>query len=167
VLATQNPIEQEGTYPLPEAPLDRVRFDIRIGYPTKDEEIGVLHATTAIDHTELLPVFDAEETLGLQNVVIGAAPLHSGHTKRVPARSPTHIWTAFSSGRSSTRSTSHGSLSPRIVALSARSSTVNLSRERSAMLIHPLDSRKSHKRYRPVHEDRFCRRGRDFSVHGS
>jgi MoxR-like ATPase len=69
VLATQNPIEQEGTYPLPEAQLDRFLFDIRIGYPTKDEEIGILRTTTAIDHTELRPVLDGEETLALQRTV--------------------------------------------------------------------------------------------------
>jgi MoxR-like ATPase len=69
VLATQNPIEQEGTYPLPEAQLDRFLFDIRIGYPSKDEEIGILRATTAVDNTELRPVLDAEETLALQRTV--------------------------------------------------------------------------------------------------
>ena len=46
VLATQNPIEQEGTYPLPEAQLDRFLFDIRVGYPQEDEEIAILRATT-------------------------------------------------------------------------------------------------------------------------
>jgi len=46
VLATQNPIEQEGTYPLPEAQLDRFLFDVRIDYPSEDEEVEVLRATT-------------------------------------------------------------------------------------------------------------------------
>ncbi len=69
VLATQNPIEQEGTYPLPEAQLDRFLFDIRIGYPTRAEEVGILRATTAVDTTELKPVLDAEETLALQLAV--------------------------------------------------------------------------------------------------
>jgi MoxR-like ATPase len=46
VLATQNPIEQEGTYPLPEAQLDRFLFDIRVGYPGEQEEIDILRATT-------------------------------------------------------------------------------------------------------------------------
>ena len=46
VLATQNPIEQEGTYPLPEAQLDRFLFDVRIGYPAEDEEVSILRATT-------------------------------------------------------------------------------------------------------------------------
>ena len=46
VLATQNPIEQEGTYPLPEAQLDRFLFDMRVGYPAEDEEVAILRATT-------------------------------------------------------------------------------------------------------------------------
>ena len=46
VIATQNPIEQEGTYPLPEAQLDRFMFDIRVGYPSYDEEKKILSATT-------------------------------------------------------------------------------------------------------------------------
>src|SRR4051812_47994810 len=53
VLATQNPIEQEGTYPLPEAQLDRFLFDIRVGYPSADEEVGILRTTTAVDNTVL------------------------------------------------------------------------------------------------------------------
>src|SRR5580765_2396841 len=48
VLATQNPIEQEGTYPLPEAQLDRFLFDIRIGYPDETEEVEILRATTGV-----------------------------------------------------------------------------------------------------------------------
>ena len=46
VLATQNPIEQEGTYPLPEAQLDRFLFDVRVGYPAQDDEVSILRATT-------------------------------------------------------------------------------------------------------------------------
>ncbi|HEU4641926.1 MAG TPA: MoxR family ATPase [Gemmatimonadaceae bacterium] len=69
VLATQNPIEQEGTYPLPEAQLDRFLFNIWIGYPTEEEEVGILRATTAIDNTELRPVLDGEETLAIQHAV--------------------------------------------------------------------------------------------------
>src|SRR5437870_6727259 len=48
VLATQNPIEQEGTYPLPEAQLDRFMFEIRIEYPTKQEEVEIVRTTTAL-----------------------------------------------------------------------------------------------------------------------
>jgi MoxR-like ATPase len=69
VLATQNPIEQEGTYPLPEAQLDRFLFDIRIGYPSEQEEVGILRATTAVDETELHPVLDGPEVLALQRLV--------------------------------------------------------------------------------------------------
>ena len=69
VLATQNPIEQEGTYPLPEAQLDRFLFDIRVGYPSAEEEIGILRATTAVDRTQLKPVLDGPQTLALQRLV--------------------------------------------------------------------------------------------------
>ncbi|HXE57395.1 MAG TPA: MoxR family ATPase [Gemmatimonadales bacterium] len=69
VLATQNPIEQEGTYPLPEAQLDRFLFDIRIDYPDEEEEVGILRATTAADRIQLVPVIGAEETLALQQLV--------------------------------------------------------------------------------------------------
>ncbi|HEY9479111.1 MAG TPA: AAA family ATPase, partial [Gemmatimonadaceae bacterium] len=69
VLATQNPIEQEGTYPLPEAQLDRFLFDIRIGYPGEEEELAILRATTGSDEVTLAPVLDAEHALGLQRLV--------------------------------------------------------------------------------------------------
>jgi MoxR-like ATPase len=68
VLATQNPIEQEGTYPLPEAQLDRFLFDVRIGYPSQDDEVAILRATTGAVNVELAPVLDAEQTLGLQRL---------------------------------------------------------------------------------------------------
>src|SRR5215210_4329615 len=62
VLATQNPIEQEGTYPLPEAQLDRFLFDIRVGYPTESDELGILKATTGREDTKLTAVVDGEQT---------------------------------------------------------------------------------------------------------
>ena len=68
VLATQNPIEQEGTYPLPEAQLDRFLFDIRIGYPGEDEEISILRATTGVELAPLTPVIDATEARALQRL---------------------------------------------------------------------------------------------------
>jgi MoxR-like ATPase len=68
VLATQNPIEQEGTYPLPEAQLDRFLFDIRVGYPGEDEEVAILRATTGRSSVELTPVLDATQTLALQRL---------------------------------------------------------------------------------------------------
>ncbi len=69
VLATQNPIEQEGTYPLPEAQLDRFLFDIRVGYPDEAEEISILRATTGRRGEPIVPVFGAEEALALQRLV--------------------------------------------------------------------------------------------------
>lgn len=69
VLATQNPIEQEGTYPLPEAQLDRFLFDIRVGYPNEKEEVDILRATTGRKGEAIVPVFGAEEALALQRLV--------------------------------------------------------------------------------------------------
>jgi MoxR-like ATPase len=69
VLATQNPIEQEGTYPLPEAQLDRFLFDVRIGYPDEDAEVGILRATTGADPEPLVPVISGEATRALQRMV--------------------------------------------------------------------------------------------------
>jgi MoxR-like ATPase len=68
VLATQNPIEQEGTYPLPEAQLDRFLFDIRIGYPGEDDEVAILRATTGVEPAPLAPVIDGEEARALQRL---------------------------------------------------------------------------------------------------
>ena len=69
VLATQNPIEQEGTYPLPEAQLDRFLFDVRIGYPDEETEIGILRSTTGSDFEPLRPVISGQETRALQRMV--------------------------------------------------------------------------------------------------
>jgi len=69
VLATQNPVEQEGTYPLPEAQLDRFMFNIWVDYPLPEEEEAVLKATTAGVRADPLPVLTREELLQLQNVV--------------------------------------------------------------------------------------------------
>ncbi|MBK7905150.1 MAG: AAA family ATPase [Gemmatimonadetes bacterium] len=68
VLATQNPIEQEGTYPLPEAQLDRFLFDIRIGYPGADEEVAILRATTGVGQAALTPIIDAAQAKALQRM---------------------------------------------------------------------------------------------------
>ena len=73
VLATQNPIEQEGTYPLPEAQLDRFLFDIRIGYPSATEEVEILELTTSTDEVVLDPVLDAQDVLALQRLVRSVA----------------------------------------------------------------------------------------------
>ena len=76
VLATQNPIEQEGTYPLPEAQLDRFMFNIYIDYPKPDEERDIVLKTTSPSMPELQPVMDGEEILRLQEFVrnVYAAP---------------------------------------------------------------------------------------------
>jgi len=71
VLATQNPIEQEGTYPLPEAQLDRFMFMIKVDYPSRDEEREILRRTTGGAQSEPNRVIDSEELLELQRVVRG------------------------------------------------------------------------------------------------
>ncbi len=69
VLATQNPIEQEGTYPLPEAQLDRFMFAIKLDYPSFQEEVDVVKATTS-DHKPVVnPLFTAQEIIDFQNVI--------------------------------------------------------------------------------------------------
>jgi MoxR-like ATPase len=69
VLATQNPIEQEGTYALPEAQLDRFLFDIRLGYPDEREEIAILRETTGADVPPLIPVLSPADAIALQRLV--------------------------------------------------------------------------------------------------
>ena len=69
VLATQNPIEQEGTYPLPEAQLDRFMFMVTVGYPTAEEELQIMKATTGGVHTELKETLRAEDIIALQDIV--------------------------------------------------------------------------------------------------
>ncbi|HKG93112.1 MAG TPA: AAA family ATPase [Gemmatimonadaceae bacterium] len=68
VLATQNPIEQEGTYPLPEAQLDRFLFDVRVGYPAEEEEVAILRTTTGAEGAALDAVLDARQTAALQRL---------------------------------------------------------------------------------------------------
>src|SRR5437588_12421686 len=69
ILATQNPIEQEGTYPLPEAQLDRFMFNIIVSYPDRTEELDIMKRTTGIMASELQPVLSGEQIMRLQNVV--------------------------------------------------------------------------------------------------
>ena len=69
MLATQNPIEQEGTYPLPEAQLDRFMFKVFIKYPNFDEEFEIARRTTAIMTDHVVPVLTADEILELQRLV--------------------------------------------------------------------------------------------------
>ncbi|MDR1190978.1 MAG: MoxR family ATPase [Verrucomicrobiales bacterium] len=69
VLATQNPLEQEGTYPLPEAQLDRFMFLIHVGYPSADEEFEIMKRGAGGRGDEPLPVLDAEQILAIQETV--------------------------------------------------------------------------------------------------
>lgn len=80
VLATQNPVEQEGTYPLPEAQLDRFMSLIELDYPNEAEEIEIARTTTGGELPELAHLMNAEEILGHQNLV-----------RRIPV--PEHIYT--------------------------------------------------------------------------
>jgi MoxR-like ATPase len=69
VLATQNPIEQEGTYPLPEAQQDRFMFKVFVNYPSFQEEFEVARRTTALQHDTITPVLSAAEIVELQRIV--------------------------------------------------------------------------------------------------
>src|SRR6266478_8153694 len=79
VLATQNPIEQEGTYPLPEAQLDRFMFNIIVGYPSRNEELEIMKRTTGGDMPILDKMLHAEDILRFQDIV-----------RRVPV--PDHLY---------------------------------------------------------------------------
>jgi MoxR-like ATPase len=69
VLATQNPIEQEGTYPLPEAQLDRFMFHLNINYPTIDEEISIVNETTIGKEYSLQKIFSKKSIIDFQDLV--------------------------------------------------------------------------------------------------
>jgi MoxR-like ATPase len=69
VLATQNPIEQEGTYPLPEAQLDRFMFAIKLDYPSFEEEVQVVKRTTSDSNTTINPLFTAQEIIDFQHLI--------------------------------------------------------------------------------------------------
>ena len=70
VLATQNPIEQEGTYPLPEAQLDRFMFHLNISYPTIDEEISIVNETTVEKEHSVQKVFSKESIISFQDLTL-------------------------------------------------------------------------------------------------
>jgi MoxR-like ATPase len=78
VLATQNPIEQEGTYPLPEAQRDRFLFEIRVGYPSEEQEFDIVRQTTRVSEPVLAPILDAQSILE-----------HQAFVRRIPA--PEHV----------------------------------------------------------------------------
>ena len=69
VLATQNPIEQEGTYPLPEAQLDRFMFNLKIGYPKLEDEIEIVRNTTSEKKEKINPVLTRDQIIDYQNLV--------------------------------------------------------------------------------------------------
>ena len=72
-IATQNPIEQEGTYPLPEAQLDRFMFNIKVGYPTADEEEKILVASSRDEKQEVRKILSAKAIVNLQKLVHSVA----------------------------------------------------------------------------------------------
>ena len=69
VLATQNPIEQEGTYPLPEAQLDRFMFNLKITYPTQDQEIKIVQTTTTDNNYKAKTILSKEDLISFQHLV--------------------------------------------------------------------------------------------------
>jgi MoxR-like ATPase len=71
VVATQNPVEQEGTYPLPEAQLDRFMFNVHVTYPTPEEESQIVRNTTSRVQSEAQPILSASEVIQLQELVRG------------------------------------------------------------------------------------------------
>ena len=85
VIATQNPIEQEGTYPLPEAQLDRFMFNVKVDYPNLDEEERILAATSVGEKQEIRKVLSAKAILYLQKQInmIEAAPLTINYVARL------------------------------------------------------------------------------------
>ena len=70
VLATQNPIEQEGTYPLPEAQLDRFMFNLLIDYPNREDEISIIKQTTATNSSEQKKIIAKKDILAFQDLVL-------------------------------------------------------------------------------------------------
>ena len=69
VLATQNPLEQEGTYPLPEAQLDRFMFQVMVGYPSEAEELEVIRRSSTKDEVQIKPVINAEQIARVQRLI--------------------------------------------------------------------------------------------------
>ena len=85
MLATQNPIEMEGTYPLPEAQLDRFMLNVYIDYLPEDDELAVVLRTTAGEQPVLAPLFTGADLLRFQRVVRGGAHRRGGGPLRRPA----------------------------------------------------------------------------------
>ncbi|MFP6703656.1 MAG: MoxR family ATPase, partial [Planctomycetaceae bacterium] len=85
VIATQNPIEQEGTYPLPEAQLDRFMFNVRVDYPSLEEEEQILSSTSSDEDAETRKVLSAKSIVYLQRQInqIEAGPLTINYAARL------------------------------------------------------------------------------------
>ena len=109
VLATQNPIEQEGTYPLPEAQLDRFMFNLIISYPSRNEEVSIVKSTTTINKTTVSPVLSSSALFNYQqlvknvpvsdNVIEYAVDfVNSTRTINTNAPSPTIDWLEWGAG---------------------------------------------------------------------
>ena len=110
-IATQNPIEQEGTYPLPEAQLDRFMFNIKVDYPSADEEERILASTTRGEKPEVRKVLSGKAILNLQKLVGKVAVSEyivqyvvaagAGHAAQGPARrrSSCRSWSTGAPGR--------------------------------------------------------------------
>jgi MoxR-like ATPase len=109
VLATQNPIEQEGTYPLPEAQLDRFMFNLWLSYPSVEEEIKVVETTTSEYKPQLKKVVSGEEIMAFQDLVrkvpvapnvIEFAVKISNMTRPVNGNSPKYVkdWVTWGAG---------------------------------------------------------------------
>jgi MoxR-like ATPase len=109
VLATQNPIEQEGTYPLPEAQLDRFMFNIWVDYPSFKDEMEIVETTTSAYEASLARVLNAEEILALQKLVrrvpvsdpvIAYAVALARRTRPVEADAPAFVksWVSWGAG---------------------------------------------------------------------
>ncbi|MFQ5676929.1 MAG: AAA family ATPase [bacterium] len=109
VLATQNPIEQEGTYPLPEAQLDRFMFNLWVDYPSHEEEAQIVKSTTSAYEADLTPILTANEILELQKLVrrvpvadevINAAVNLARNTRPTYEEAPTFIkeWISWGAG---------------------------------------------------------------------
>ena len=109
VLATQNPIEQEGTYPLPEAQLDRFMFMIHVDYPSADEELKIIQETTSAKEVKLDQVLGGADILALQDLVrkvpvadhiVNYALEFSRRTRVTQEESPDFVkqWVAWGSG---------------------------------------------------------------------
>jgi MoxR-like ATPase len=84
VIATQNPIDQEGTYPLPEAQLDRFMFNIKVGYPSLEEEEKILSSTTRQEKVEVKKILNARQIVQVQKLVSAVAV--SPHIVKYTAR---------------------------------------------------------------------------------